>query len=101
MDYLLIIFSILLIVCLPIFDLVILMIAGTTTIDILPKGITKGVTLKNVLKSRGYNHNDMIFIGDALYEGGNDYEVKREGLDTLPTTGPTQTEDLLKDLLNS
>ncbi|MEK7228346.1 MAG: HAD-IIB family hydrolase [Patescibacteria group bacterium] len=77
-----------------------LFIAGTTTIDVLPKGTTKGVMLEKMLEKRGLKRSDLLFIGDALYEGGNDYEVAREGFTTIKTSGPTETALIIEKLLN-
>jgi phosphomannomutase len=75
-------------------------IAGTTTIDILPKGITKGTMLKKMLEKRELKKEDLLFIGDALFEGGNDYEVKKHGFNTVQTSGPVQTIEIIQSLLN-
>ncbi|MBP6857663.1 MAG: HAD-IIB family hydrolase [Candidatus Pacebacteria bacterium] len=74
-------------------------IAGTTTIDILPKGITKGVMLRKMLSKRTLLDTDLLFIGDALFEGGNDYEVKKEGFNTISTTGPKETAKIIESIL--
>jgi hydroxymethylpyrimidine pyrophosphatase-like HAD family hydrolase len=74
-------------------------IAGTTTIDILPKGVTKGTMLEKMLLNRNFEKNDLLFIGDALYEGGNDYEVRREGFTTTQTSGPVETAHIIEELL--
>lgn len=76
-------------------------IAGTTTIDILPKGVTKGIMLEKMLASKGLKKEDLLFIGDALYEGGNDHEVKKEGFDVIQTSGPKQTSEIINNLLVS
>ncbi len=75
-------------------------IAGTTTIDILPKGITKGTMLEKMLENRGLKKENLLFIGDALFEGGNDYEVKKHGFNIIPTSGPVQTIEIIESLLN-
>ncbi len=75
-------------------------IGGTTTIDILPKGITKGIMLEKMLENRGLKKQDLLFIGDALYEGGNDYEVKREGFETILISGPIETASIIEGFLN-
>ena len=75
-------------------------IAGTTTIDILPKGINKGDMLEKMLEKRGLKKSDLLFIGDALYEGGNDYEVEKEGFTTIKTSGPKETAEIIKEILN-
>ena len=74
-------------------------IAGTTTIDILPKGVTKGIMLEKMLLNRKLQKSDLLFIGDALYKGGNDYEVRREGFATTQTSGPIETAHIIENIL--
>lgn len=85
----------------PLLPEVDLFLGGTTTIDILPKGTTKGIMLEKMLSKRGLLYTDLVFIGDALFEGGNDYEVKREGLMTISTSGPKETAEIIKGFLNN
>ena len=70
-------------------------IGGMTSIDITRKGIDKAYAIekiKNLLKVRD---NDIIFIGDALYKGGNDESVKESGVDFIQESGPNETLELL------
>lgn len=85
----------------PLLPEVNLFIAGTTTIDVLPKGTTKGTMLEKMLEKRGLKKPDLLFIGDALYEGGNDNEVEKEGFATIKTSGPKQTAEIIKKLLDN
>lgn len=85
----------------PLLPEVSIFIAGTTTIDILPKGINKGDMLEKMLKKRELKKSDLLFIGDALFEGGNDYEVEREGFSTIKTSGPKETAEIIQKLLSS
>ena len=39
---------------------------------------------------------DMVFVGDALFYGGNDYPVKATGIDCIEVKGPEETERLIK-----
>lgn len=66
---------------------------GTTSVDITRKGIDKAYGIKKFFEVSGHNVNDTLFVGDALYEGGNDYAAVRTGVDTLAVLGPS-------DLLN-
>ena len=43
----------------------------------------------------------MVFIGDALYVGGNDYAVKLAGVESISTSGPEETKSLLRGIINS
>jgi len=70
-------------------------VPGVTSIDVTRKGIDKGYGIEQIKKQFGYEISDLIFIGDALYEGGNDYPVKLLGVDCVPVAGPKETQALL------
>lgn len=63
---------------------------GSTSVDITQKGIDKAFGLEQFWKETGHTKDDTLFIGDALYEGGNDYAVVRTNVDTLAVEGPQQ-----------
>ena len=68
---------------------------GTTTIDITLKGIDKGFGMEQFLKEVGFTKEDVLFTGDRLYEGGNDYAVVRTDVDTCEVEDPA---DMLQKL---
>lgn len=72
---------------------------GVTSIDVTRKGIDKAYGIKKIEELLGIPVSEMIFVGDALYEGGNDYAVKRTGVDTVAVANPTETKELLKGWL--
>lgn len=76
-----------------------ILINGTSSIDILPKGFTKAVGLMRFLNKIGYSKSDVIFVGDALFPGGNDYSVKEAGFDTIAVKNPDETETIIKKWL--
>ena len=41
----------------------------------------------------------MVFIGDAIFPGGNDYAVVRMGVDYIPIKGPSETKKIIRHLL--
>jgi membrane-associated protein len=76
-------------------------IGGTTTIDITAKGINKGYATRHLAKRLGVEVQDMLFIGDALYPGGNDYIVMQTGADTRQVQNPEETEKIIETLLDA
>ena len=64
---------------------------GTTSIDITKKGVDKGYGLKRLSKESGIPLDDMMFIGDAIFPGGNDYPAKEIGLKTVCVKNPDGT----------
>lgn len=64
---------------------------GATSIDITREGVDKGYGLKKLSAESGIALGDMIFIGDAIFPGGNDYPAKELGLDTVRVRDPQET----------
>ncbi len=58
-------------------------IGGSTSVDITRRGIDKAYGLAKLATASGIAATEMIFIGDALYPGGNDYAVHEAGIDTI------------------
>ncbi len=73
---------------------------GLTTIDITMKGIDKAYGVEQIEKSLGVPIADMLFIGDALFPGGNDYAATKTGIDCLRVSGPSDTNRFIESLLD-
>ncbi len=56
---------------------------GTTTIDVTKKGIDKAYGMQKLMEMLKISQEEILFIGDRLIEGGNDYPVKAMGIDTM------------------
>ena len=76
-----------------------IVIGGTTTIDMLTKGFDKGVGLLRLVKRLGLNKEDMLFVGDAIFPGGNDYAPFLVGIECEKTTGPEETAEIIKKFI--
>lgn len=74
---------------------------GTTSVDIVKEGVDKAFGIEEVSKRTGIPISDMVYIGDALYEGGNDEVVKRTGVDVVQVSGPEETEHIIRNILTS
>ncbi|KAJ2897512.1 hypothetical protein MKZ38_004635 [Zalerion maritima] len=64
---------------------------GTTSIDITKEGVDKGYGLKRLSAASGISLEQMMFIGDAIFPGGNDYPAKELGLPTVQVKDPEGT----------
>jgi HAD superfamily hydrolase (TIGR01484 family) len=72
---------------------------GSTSIDVVKKGRDKAY---GITKLSDYLHipiDDMCYLGDALYEGGNDEVVKKTGIDCVSVKDETETLALLKEII--
>ncbi len=70
-------------------------IGGTTSIDITKKGLDKAYAIGKIKKLLKVTDDDIIFVGDALYPGGNDEAVKSTGVDFIQEDGPSSTLEFL------
>ena len=50
-------------------------IGGTTNLDIFEYGKNKGYNVPAFIEKMGWDKNDCVYIGDALFPGGNDETV--------------------------
>jgi phosphomannomutase len=66
-------------------------LGGSTSIDITQEGVDKGYGLKKLRDHSGIPLDAMMFIGDAIFPGGNDYPAKELGLDTVRVRDPDET----------
>lgn len=58
-------------------------LGGSTTIDITKLGIDKAYGMEKLMGILQIGKEDILFFGDKLQEGGNDYPVKAMGIDCL------------------
>jgi hypothetical protein len=71
-------------------------IGGTTSIDVTRKGITKAFGVKRAMAIYGFKKKEVVFVGDAIFPGGNDYAVSRIGIQSVKVAGPDDTRKVLR-----
>ncbi len=74
--------------------------AGYTSIDITKKGIDKAYGLKQMEKLLKVKIANMVFVGDAIFPGGNDYAVTKTSVDYFPVKTPEDTKVVIRRILN-
>ena len=57
--------------------------AGATSIDVTKPGIDKAYGMHKLMESTGLKMEDILFMGDKIVEGGNDFAVKKMGIDCI------------------
>jgi len=72
---------------------------GSTSIDITAKGIDKAYGIAALAKQTGIGLDEMLFVGDRLMPGGNDYPVAELGVRCHAVEGPEQTVAFLGRLI--
>jgi len=72
---------------------------GSTSIDITRKGIDKAYGMRKLAALTGISIERMLFVGDRLDPGGNDYPVKATGVRTIAVADWEATGDFIADFI--
>jgi hydroxymethylpyrimidine pyrophosphatase-like HAD family hydrolase len=64
-------------------------------------GIDKAHGIDELVKRCHLLPDDVLFVGDRLEPGGNDYAVVRTGVNCYPVDSPEDTLQIIKDLLKA
>ncbi|WP_448701851.1 HAD-IIB family hydrolase [Mucilaginibacter sp. AW1-3] len=75
------------------------MLGGATSIDITKPGIDKAYGMHKLQDILEIGINEMLFVGDALFKGGNDYPASTTGADCIQVPDPEYTKILIKTLI--
>ena len=74
-------------------------LGGETSIDVTKPGIDKAYGIKKLRDVLGIAIDEMIFIGDALFPGGNDYPAKEAGVASIRVSNPDETKRLIETII--
>lgn len=72
---------------------------GSTSIDITKQGVNKAYGIRKLVEHCGVAIEDMLYVGDALFPGGNDAIVKETGIQTTLVHGPEDTSMVIRRVL--
>lgn len=75
-------------------------LGGATSIDITQPGIDKAWGLRRLSERSGVAEADILFIGDAIFPGGNDYPAKEMGLDTINVRDAADTANVIAAIVS-
>ena len=67
-------------------------LGGTTSIDITKPSIDKAYGIKKLQDTLGIAIEEMIYVGDALFPGGNDYPAKEAGTQSIQVRDPHENK---------
>lgn len=73
-------------------------IGGSSSIDITREGIDKAYAIGRLSEATGIAREAMLFLGDAIFPGGNDYPVKAAGIDTVKVRDVEETKRVIEAL---
>lgn len=72
---------------------------GATSIDVTKLGIDKAYGIEKLSSILGFSLTDMLFIGDAIFPGGNDYPAKEAGVDCIQVRDVHETKRVVEALI--
>lgn len=74
-------------------------IGGSTSVDITTPGIDKAYAMRQIIKHANVAKEEILFIGDKLQPGGNDYPVREFGVDTIEVRSCEDTKWVIRGIL--
>lgn len=73
---------------------------GYTSIDVSAPGLDKAYAVRALADRLGVEPSRIVFVGDRMSPGGNDYPAAQAGAAALSVTGPDDTLRLCDELLD-
>lgn len=67
-------------------------LGGATSIDVTKPGIDKAYGIRKLRDVLGITIAEMLFVGDAIFPGGNDYPAKQAGATSIRVRDPEETK---------
>ena len=74
-------------------------LGGATSVDVTKPGIDKAYGVRKLRDVLGISLKEMIYIGDALFAGGNDYPAEQAGVVSIPVQGPNETKRVVEAII--
>ncbi|MGA8098653.1 MAG: HAD-IIB family hydrolase [Candidatus Cybelea sp.] len=74
-------------------------LGGTTSIDVTRPGIDKAYGIRKLRDILNIPLAAMLFIGDAIFPGGNDYAAKEAGVDCIAVRDPEETKRVVEAII--
>jgi HAD superfamily hydrolase (TIGR01484 family) len=74
-------------------------VGGSTSVDVTRKGIDKAYGMRKLMDQLGLAADEILFVGDRLEPGGNDYPVRAVGVRCVEVTCWQDTAEYIERLL--
>ena len=74
-------------------------LGGTTSIDITLPGIDKAYGIRKLRDILGIPIEEMLYVGDALFPGGNDAPVRETGAVCIQVRDPDETKRVIETVI--
>jgi len=74
-------------------------LGGETSIDVTKPGIDKAYGIRKLRDILGIEINEMIFVGDTLFPGGNDYPAEEAGVVSIRVKNPSESKRVIETII--
>jgi len=74
-------------------------LGGTTSIDVTRPGIDKAYGIRKLRDVLGLPLEQMLYVGDAIFPGGNDYAALEAGVDCIAVRDPEDTKLVIETIV--
>jgi HAD superfamily hydrolase (TIGR01484 family) len=74
-------------------------LGGTTSVDVTKPGIDKAYGIRKLRDTLGVAIDEMLFIGDALFPGGNDYPAEEAGVVSIRVRDPNESKRVIEAII--
>lgn len=74
-------------------------LGGSTSIDVTSPGIDKAYGIRKLRETLDIAIKEMIFVGDAIFPGGNDYPAKQAGVVSIEVRDPDETKRVIEAII--
>lgn len=74
-------------------------LGGETSIDVTAPGIDKAYGIRKLRDLLGIPIEQMLYVGDALFPGGNDYPARETGVTCIQVRDPDESKRVIEALI--
>jgi len=74
-------------------------IGGSTSLDITQKSIDKAYAIEKIEEYFNIKKDEILFIGDAIFKGGNDYSVIKTSVENIDVDDYNETKNIMRDII--
>jgi HAD superfamily hydrolase (TIGR01484 family) len=74
-------------------------LGGMTSVDVTKPGIDKAYGIRKLRDTLGIAIDAMIFVGDAIFPGGNDYPAKEAGAESIQVRDPHESKRVIEAII--
>ncbi len=74
-------------------------LGGATSVDVTKPGIDKSYGIRKLVEILGIPIEEMLFVGDALFPGGNDAPVRDTGVRSIQVRDPDESKRVIETFI--